>query len=57
MSDTPDEKTVASIIVICRLLGKETVNANTVIQKFEAVMKEMKEHRKTEERLRNLSGH
>lgn len=54
MADKPDDNTVATIIVICEILGK-TTNANTVIAKFENAMKEMKEHRQLAARLRR--GH
>lgn len=51
MPDRPNDETVAMIIVICELLGKQT-NANTVMQKFEAAMKEMRETRRVEAQLR-----
>lgn len=51
MPDKPDDNTVATIIVICEILGTHT-NANTVIAKYEHAMKEMRENRQTEARLR-----
>jgi hypothetical protein len=54
MTDKPDEHTIAMIIVICEILGKQT-NANTVTAKFEHAMKEMKEHRRAADKLRHGS--